>query len=274
MTVLDEGRSRSPRLDSDRSTRLRAGRSGELLRALVRRDVTLRYRRSLLGLAWSQIAPLSMIVVFSVVFTGVVSLGIPDYPAFVFTGLLAWLWFQSGLVAATSSVVDNRDLIRQPGFPATVLPAVAIASQLVTFALSLPALLIVVGLWTGRIPPTVVALPLIAGVQFVVTLGPAYVLAAFNVTFRDVGHLIGILTMLLFYATPVFYDASGAPDRFRLLYELNPMARLIAAYRDAVLYGRWPDLLPLFVLAAVGASIAFVARRVFLARSRTFVQEL
>lgn len=254
--------------------RPRAGHSTELFRELVTRDVKLRYRRSLLGVAWSQLAPLAMIGVFSFVFTGVVPLHIPNYPSFVFTGLLAWLWFQSGLMAATASVAGNRDLVRQPGFPVAVLPAVSIASELITYLLALPVLLIVVGAGTGRVPPTVVALPAILAAQFVLMLGPAYVLSAFNVTFRDVGHLTGIVMLVLFYATPIFYDASAGPERFRLVYEFNPMARLVGAYRDAVLYGRWPNATSLLVVTVAASALAFAGRRVFLWRSRRFAQEL
>ncbi len=246
----------------------------DLLRELVVRDVRLRYRRSMLGIAWSQLVPLSMIAMFSFVFNGVVPLHIKNYPSFVFTGLLAWIWFQSGLTAATSSVVDNRDLVRQPAFPLDVLPPVAIAGQLVNYLLALPVLFVFVAVTTGRIPITAIALPAILAIQFIIMLGPSYLLSALNVRFRDVGHLVGIITLLMFYATPVFYDASNAPSRFHLVFQLNPMSHLVESYRDSLLYGRWPRVGPLLAIGLAGAAFVVIFRRVFLSQSRVFVQEL
>ena len=101
----------------------------DLLRELVLRDLKLRYKRSALGIGWSLLNPLAQVLVFTFLFRVVVPLGIPDYHLFVFTGVLAWSWFQQSVVAATGAITDNRELIRQPGFPAAVLPAVTVAAD-------------------------------------------------------------------------------------------------------------------------------------------------
>ena len=124
----------------------------DLLYELVGRDMKLRYKRSMLGIVWSLLNPLAQLLVFMFVFRLVLPLDIPNYPLFVFTGLLVWTWFQSALLQATDSIVANPDLIRRPGFPMPVLPIVTITTHLIHFLLALPILLIFI-LWRG-IPMT------------------------------------------------------------------------------------------------------------------------
>jgi homopolymeric O-antigen transport system permease protein len=235
--------------------------AGDLIRELVARDVKLRYRRSVLGIAWSQLAPLSMIAVLSFIFGHVIKLSIPHYPAFLFSGMLAWIWFQSSLIAGTQSVVSGRDLIRQPGFPTPLLPVIAIGTNLVNYLLAVPVMLLFIGFTTHHVPATVVALPAIIAVQFLVTLGPVYVLAAINVMFRDVGHIVEIALFPIFYASAIFYIPPA--KSFHLLFTLNPIAHLMSAYRAVLWQGRWPDAMPLLVLAIIGCAVVAVGYAIF-----------
>jgi homopolymeric O-antigen transport system permease protein len=256
------------------ATRRRVRYQADLLRELVARDIKLRYRRSVLGIAWSQIAPLGTMLVLSFVFSHVVPLGIKHYPEFVFVALLPWTWFQTAMVEATNSVVAGRDLIRQPGFAATLLPVAAIVSNLVNYVLALPVLLLFIGVGIGRIPVTTVLLPLVLAVQFLITIGPSLVLASLHVTFRDIAHIVGVLMVPLFYITPVLYPPSKVPARFHLIYDLNPLSHLMNAYRDVLLYGRAPDAKALLAIAAVGLALFFAGRAIFEMRSRRFAEEL
>jgi lipopolysaccharide transport system permease protein len=244
----------------------------DLVWELVARDVKLRYRRSVLGILWSQLAPLSMIAIFSFVFGHILPLKIPNYPAFLFVGLLAWIWFQTSLLAGTQSVTGSRDLVRQPGFPVPLLPVVAIGSGLINYLLALPVMLVWIGVTTGRVPLTAISLPAILAAQFLVVLGPAYILSAIQVTFRDIGHIVEIVLLPLFYATPIFY--THYPQRFHLVYDLNPLARLMTAYRSALLEGRWPNGGMLAIVSLIGAAVAVLGYFVFARRSRRFAEEL
>lgn len=224
------------------------------MRELLVRNVRLRYRRSVLGIAWTQLAPIATIVVLSIVFMRFIPLGIENYPVFLFVGLTSWQWFQGGLAAATTSVTSNRDLVRHPGFPVRLLPPVEIGSQLVHYVLAFPVLLGAVAITSGGLPVTALSLPLIILVQFLLCLGAGYLLATLYVPVRDTGHVVTVVLRLLFYATPIMYDAGRLiGSRFELLYELNPIARLITAQREVLLDGRWPDFQMLFVVGALGA---------------------
>ncbi|MCL4401975.1 MAG: ABC transporter permease, partial [Acidobacteria bacterium] len=188
----------------------------DLLREMVVRDMKLRYKRSALGISWSLLNPLMQLLVFGFVFRLLLPLNIPDYALFLFTGILVWNWLHSSLYSATGAIVDNAALIRQPGFPAAVLPIVSVAANLVNFLLALPVL-IVAHLAAGHpLTGAVLALPLLIAVQFTFTLSLAYLLATLHVPYRDTQYMLGVLLMLGFYLAPVFYDSAAIPERYRL----------------------------------------------------------
>jgi lipopolysaccharide transport system permease protein len=174
----------------------------DLLSVLVSRDLKLRYKRSALGFGWSLLNPFAQMLVLSFVFSRVLPLNIPDYPAFLISGLLVWGWFSSALYQSTDAIVGNRELIRRPGFPPAILPVVTVASQLVHFLLALPVLFVFLAF--NHIPLSIayLALPVLIAIQFVFTLSLAYLASTFHVTYRDTQYLLGIFLLLGFYITP------------------------------------------------------------------------
>lgn len=249
-------------------------RSRDLVRELLVRSVRLRYRRSVLGLAWTQIGPLCTMAVLSVVFMRVIPLGIQDYPVFLYVGLTSWQWFQSGISSATASVVSNRDLVRQPGFPIQLLPPIEVGSQFVHYVLALPVLVGAV-VFTGNLGVTATALPLILAVQFLLCVGCGYLLAAVHVTVRDTAQIVGIGLRLLFYGTPIMYDEGRIiGTRFEFLYDYNPIAHLLTAQRDVLLRGRWPDFSALAVVALIAVVLTIWGSRRFAVQGPRFPDEV
>lgn len=246
----------------------------DLLRELVLRDMKLRYKGSMLGLAWSLLNPLAQLLVFGLVFSTILPLNIPNYTAFLFSGLLVWSWFQSSLFAATTVIVDGRSLIKRPGFPVALLPVVTVMANLVHFVLALPVLLLFLLLTGLPLHGTVLLLPLLIAIQFLLTLSIGYFLAAVHVTFRDTQHLVGVFLLLFFYLTPIFYDGGVVPERFQFFYRLNPLLHLLEAYRTILIDGRLPNLVALGVVTAVSLGLLLLGFRVFRRASYTFVEEL
>jgi lipopolysaccharide transport system permease protein len=246
----------------------------DLLRELVSRELKLRYKRSVLGLMWSLVTPLLQVLAFNFVFRSVLPLNVPHYPAFVLTGVLAWTWFQSSLVLASGAIVDNRELIRRPGFPSAALPAVTVATHLVHFLLALPVLLVFVAFDGGRFSADLLALPLVVAIQYVLTLSLAYPIATCHVRFRDTQHLVGVLLTVLFFFTPVFYEARSVPVQFRGLYDLNPMVQILSAYRGVLIQDQPVDLGSLGVLGVVALLMLTLGFEVFRRASFRFVEEL
>jgi lipopolysaccharide transport system permease protein len=246
----------------------------DLLRVLVDRDMKLLYKRSALGIAWTLINPLLQLAVFSFVFRSVIPINIPKFSSFAFSGLLIWTWSQTALFQATGLITSNKALIRQPNFPTAILPVVTTMTGLIHFLLALPVLIIFLAV-DGVQPSSVLfVLPLLMVIQFVLTVGLAYPLAALNVTFRDTQHTLGVLLQMLFYLTPIFYDLNSVPKEFQPLYQLNPMVPLIEAYRAILLKGTQPDWQALLIVSLVVAVILPIGLAIFRRQSNTFVEEL
>jgi lipopolysaccharide transport system permease protein len=246
----------------------------DVIRELVARDMQLRYRGSLLGMAWTLLNPLTELLVLTFVFSSVLPINLPNYPAFLFTGLLAFNWFSTALVFATGAIVNNRELIKNPGVPVLVLPIVTTASTLAHFVISLPvlfALLLLTGVDVGG---AVVLLPLLMMVQFLLILTFAYPLATVNVWFRDTEHFLRVGLQLLFYLTPVFYEPSMVPERFSFVHRLNPLSYVIDGYRAVLIRDEVPSVTPLLALIAITGCGLIAGVAAFQHASVRFADEL
>jgi lipopolysaccharide transport system permease protein len=246
----------------------------DLVRELVARDMKVRYKGSALGIVWSLANPLMQLVVFHFIFRLVLQLNIPRYSSFAFSGMLAWSWFQASLLDASGSMLSNRELVKRPGFPVAILPVVAVTTHLIYFLLTLPILMLFLIIGGSGVKPMILVLPLIMAVQFVLTLGLGYLAAIANVLFRDAHYLLGVSLQLLFFMTPVFYDASAVPQRYQTLYHLNPMVHLVGAYRGVLIEGRFPVGFAMLALAGLAAGLLYVGLRTFMRVSYRYAEEV
>jgi lipopolysaccharide transport system permease protein len=246
----------------------------DLVYELVMRDVKLRYKRSVLGVGWSLLAALAQLSILQLVFSRVVPLNIPHYTTFLFAGLLPWTWFQSSLLLATGATLDNRELVRLVRFPVWILPIITVTSQFIHLLLALPLLLTFA--WFDQTPlsSSIVALPLVFAVQFLLTLSIAYFVAPLQALFHDTEHLLGILLTLCFYLTPVFYNLDAMSSRIQQLFALNPFTHLLRAYRTILLQGAWPSPTPLLILAILSIGLLTCGYRFYLLLHYRFAQEL
>jgi ABC-type polysaccharide/polyol phosphate export permease len=228
----------------------------DLLRHLVWRDFSLRYKQSALGILWSLVLPFAQLIVMVFLFGSVVPLNIEAYPAFVFCALLPWSWFSSSLSSACGLFMGNRDLVRHPNFTPARLMVVNTISNLITYLVALPILIAVLLVYGRPLTLALLALPLLMLIQGVLTVGLSLVIATLNVFYRDVQHIVVVVLMLLFYLTPVFYRPQSVSERYHLIYKLNPAAVLIQGYRSIFFestFPAWDSLL----FVAVAAIIAY-----------------
>jgi lipopolysaccharide transport system permease protein len=245
----------------------------DVLRELIARDVKLRYRGSYFGMAWTLLNPIAELVVLSFVFGAVLPLQIPNYAAFLFTGLLVYTWFQTSLFNATGAIVGNRDLIRRPNFPLSVLPIVSVASTMLHFLMSLPVLFALL-LWNGvHLTSALLALPALMAVQFIQILALAYPLAAVNVWFRDTQYFLKVGLQLLFFMTPVLYESRSIPPQYQAFYQLNPMVGVIDGYRDVIVRGVLPPLQSWLTLLGVSTVLLLLGLAAFKRASHHFADE-
>jgi homopolymeric O-antigen transport system permease protein len=215
----------------------------ELLYFLVWRDLKVRYRQTAIGAGWAVLQPLLTMIIFTVVFSkfaNVPSDGLP-YPIFTYAALLPWSLFANSLTRGGTSVVGNAQLVSKIYFPRLILPLSGILSPIVDFAISF-VILIVMMIWFGTLPTWgVLALPLFLLLALLTALAVGLWLSALNVRYRDVGHTIPFLIQLWMFASPIAYPVSLVPERWRMLYSLNPMAGVIEGFRWALLGNESPD---------------------------------
>ena len=240
---------------------------------LVARDLKMCYRRSVLGQLWAVLHPFAILIASLFVFRKVLNVRIQHYPLFLFCGILPWSWFVATLSRAPRSVIDNRHLVRKPYFPAQVLPMVTALSALAQYMLALPLLLLLLILFHAPLGMALLLFPLILGIQFLLSTGIAYLLATATVHFRDIQHAVSILLVVWFCLTPVFYDIAAIPDRFKIVYVLNPMTQLIIAYRDILLYAHPPNLLTIGVLLMISLAIFIGGYNLFVRQRQRFIEE-
>lgn len=225
----------------------------DLLYFLTRREIAIRYKQTLLGLAWAVLQPLLSMVVFSLFLGRLagVSGGDLPYPVFCYLGLLPWTYFANAMTRSSASLVGNANLLSKVYFPRLLIPLSATLSALVDFAIAFVVLLGLMAWYHTPLSAAVLWLvPLTLATAFLAT-GIGMGLAALNVQYRDVQHAIPFLMQLWMFATPVVYPVDTVPERWRFLLDLNPMTGLIEAYRAAPL-GRPLNLHALVISAAVG----------------------
>lgn len=246
----------------------------DLLRELVARDMKLRYKRSFLGVGWTLLNPLAQLLVFDFVFRVLFRVDTPNFSAFLFIGIVAWNWFSAALLQATTAILENRDLVRQPGFPAALLPNVTVASHLLHYVITLPIVFALL-LLSGILPTfQILWLPVIMALQYALTLALAFLVASLHVGFRDTQYLLGIILMLGFFMTPILYTMSIVPEGYLWLYHFNPMAHLVEAYRAILMYGERPDLGALQSLGWVTAVAMLVFYLYFRRSSTSFAEQI
>ena len=252
----------------------------QLLQDFAWRDLRSRYKGSALGFGWNFAIPLLQLAVFYVLF-GVLlgtrpktSSGEQNYAVFLFVGLLPWTFFANCLGAGASSILSNGAIVKKVKLPLQLLPAASVLSSLANYLLSMIVLFAVLAIFGPRHPEGLLVLPLLVAIQIVMNLGFAYLLAAANVFFRDVQHILGILLTAWYFLTPVLFSVeivANKPTERELLY-LNPMTSVIVSYQRALLDGLGPEW-PRLAYSAVFAVVIFAFGFTYFRRSKDEFEE-
>src|ERR1051325_3570055 len=230
----------------------------ELFYVLAWRDIAVRYKQTIIGLAWALLRPFITMVVFSIVFGRIANLpsdGTAPYPLMVFAGMLPWSFFSSGLTEASNSLIGNANLISKVYFPRLIVP---IASVVVAFIDFLISFVILIGLmaWYSAVPSWHIALlPVFVIFGFIATIGPALWITALNVKYRDFRYVIPFIVQFGLYVSPVGFSSQIVPTEWRLVYSLNPMVGVIDGFRWCILGGESDLYLPGLAVSIAAASL-------------------
>lgn len=245
----------------------------ELFYFLAWRDILVRYKQTVIGIAWSVVRPLLTMAVFTIVFGRIAKLpsdGVP-YPIMVYAALLPWQLFANSLSDSSNSLVSNTNLITKVYFPRLVMPASSLLTSLIDFAIS-SCILVLLMVWYKFVPDwRIIAIPIFLCLALITSFGFGLWLAALNVKYRDFKYIVPFIVQLGLYISPVGFSSSIIPAQWKFMYSLNPMVGVIDGFRWAILGGESQLYLPGLVVSFFLAAGIFTGGFVFFRKTeRTF----
>ena len=245
-----------------------------LIKTLTLSDFKLRYKGSLLGLLWSFLKPLLMLLIFYVVFSLIIKLEINNYALFLFLGIILWNFFADSTTLSMNNLLSKRDLIKKVYFPREVL---VISSCLNSFLNLLFSLFIfIISLFLFKIKITIYFLlfiPILISL-FILSLGFSYLLSGLYVKYRDLDHLWGILLSIGFWITPIAYSIDFVPKNYLTLYMLNPLARIITDSKNLLIYNKIDSIWSILITFLMSIAIYLLGYYIYKKRSLYFAEEL
>ena len=239
-------------------------RNRGLIQALIKREVIGRYRGSILGILWSFFNPVLMLAVYTFVFSVVFkarwnagSDSRTEFALVLFAGLLVFNLFSECVTRAPALILSNVNYVKKVVFPLEVLPWVSLGSALFHTLISLGVWFIFYGIFFGVPPVTALLIPIALLPLIAFTMGISWFLASLGVYLRDVSQIIGLLTTILMFLSPIFYPVSSLPEEYRRLFQLNPLTPTIEMARDVLIWGRAPDWSLYGISLAVATFVGF-----------------
>jgi len=245
----------------------------DTLGILVGREFRMRYKGSAFGILWAVLNPLGTVLILQFLFTKILQSGIPHFGAFLYTGLLPFVWFQSSVQGGSSVLSENRALVRTPFFAKPLLPWAVTCTNFALYLLALPVLFALMAYDGLPFTSALLALPLIWAIQWILTLGMTVLTAAVGILVRDVQHLMAVILLFWFYLTPIFYDLTQVPPDTARWFALNPMTPIVSAHRAVTVYGQAPDWASLGTLAIVSMGILGFSLLLFRTLEDSFIDE-
>ena len=214
----------------------------ELLKNLVVTELKLRYRRSVLGMLWTMLNPLGMMVVLTVVFSQIMRFNTADYSILLLSGLLPWIYFSQCISNSLMSIVAKGGLLRKVYIPKLVIPLSVVLAGLINFLISFVPLLAIMIAVGHPLRPAMLFLPVAVAILVVFAAGLSFIFSCLNVFFRDFTHMTEVVLQAWMYLSPVFYKADMIPTRYRIIFRWNPMYQIIDCFRAPIFDGQLPTL--------------------------------
>lgn len=212
-------------------------------------DLRAESAKTYIGVLWWIIDPIIFMLIFYFVFDVLMKRGVPDFVPFLLIGLAAWRWFQGTLVNGSNAILAGRGLFRQVYIPKVVFPLVVIFTDMFKFSVVLAVLLIF--LWVYGFPITIfyLAFPFVLLVQFILITGATFFLSGIVPFFPDLKIMVNHVLQLLFFVSGIIFSIDIIPEQYKIYFYINPIANIIQAYRDVLMYQRWPEWIPLLSIA-------------------------
>jgi lipopolysaccharide transport system permease protein len=238
----------------------------ELIYQLTCRQISERYKGSFLGISWSFLTPLAMMLVYTFIFSVVIKIkwegGLTgshsEFAVTLLTGLVAFNIFSESILSSSDLILNNPNYVKKVVFPLETLPIIMICTNLLNSLISLLILLFGVLIVFGHIPFTIILLPFIYLPLVMMCLGLSWIISSLGIFFLDIKHFLTITVQLLFFLTPVFYPVTAIPEQYRSFLFINPMVFIVTLFRQVILWGEIPKLYDLMIIYSVSITIFFV----------------
>ena len=246
----------------------------EFLKTSVKKDFRGKYKKSFLGVLWSFLNPLFQLLVYAIVFPFILKDGIDNYTIFLIVALMPWTFFNSTVIQSAATIVANGGIIKKVYFPREILPISTATSNLINFLITEIIVILALLISGVGIGPSILVLPLIILIQYILQLGISFILSSITVYVRDVEYLINLFMMIIFYMSPIVYSADMIPAKFLPLFKLNPMFHIINYYREILYYKQIPDIAEVMLLLATCIVILIIGYLIFRKLEKRFAEEL
>lgn len=215
----------------------------QMIFSLVHRELRGRYKGTALGFLWSFLNPLFQIMVYTIVFSIIMRTSYEKYYLFLFIALIPWIYFNTSLLGGAGCISSQKNLVNKIYFPREVLPIAHVLGQLVNMMLSMVVVVaVIIFSRHGFNMEAILYFPLIVLLETILALGLTFITSAITVYMRDIEYILGIVMMAWQFLSPVMYDVDMVPDKYKTIFNLNPMSSILVAYRDIFYYKRVPEL--------------------------------
>lgn len=246
----------------------------ELLKTNIKKEIRGKYKGSFLGVLWSFVNPLLMVLVYAIVFPFILKVQEDNYVIFIIVGIIPWNFFATTINQGVTTVLHNSNIVKKIYFPREILPISIILSGIVNFLISCIIIFIFLIISGIGLSPLLLYLPIIVLIQSILSLGIIFILSAVNVYVKDTEYIVNFLVTMLFYVTPVLYSTTLFPEQYRWLLNINPMTTIIGGYRDILYYQNIPDFLALTIVGVISFIILLIGYSVFKKLEKGFAEEI
>lgn len=244
----------------------------ELLIALTAREIKIRYKQTLLGVAWAILQPASLTIIFTLVFGYFlkVSTGDVPYPVFVYSALVPWMFFSNSLSFGSLSVVNNGNLVTKIYFPREILPLSSIGAALFDFVMA--SFVFVLLMIVYKITPTfnLIYIAILIPALFFLTCGIAFILSAINVLYRDIKFVVPLVLQIWLFLTPIIYSTSQVPEKYQIFLRINPLVPLLENFRLVTVYAQAPNFTEVILFTLISILIFFAGYWFFKSYEKVF----
>lgn len=249
-----------------------------LLKQFIRREVMQRYKGSYLGLLWSFVTPLGLLLVYTFVFSVVfrirwgtdLTANPAEFGLVMFTGLIVFAVFSETVMAAPHLIVSNANYVKKVVFPLEILPVSTLGAALIHSLFSLVILLAGSLIVFGPTPWTIVYLPLMYIPLILLSLGLGWFLASLGVFLRDLSHALTVIVQMLFFISPIFYPITAVPENYRFIMYINPLTFIVSHFRRVILFGQPPDWLEYIIVTVAMGGVCLFGYAWFMKSKKTF----